>query len=397
MVICMRLQRGRIRVQRKYYTKGISPLLASVLLIAATVVISTMVAGWVSSTTSATQTTITNKTNEGVVCAAAEIVIDDVYSGAGSGGIARAIVRNSGGSDGLTIISAQLYDKLGNNITSSSPLPINLNKGQMATINFTFPRWGIATDYSSLGINATLINGTNYTLDGRYGSGMSFDQNNDYINATNDTRLDGMNAVTVVSWYRVPSNAGCAVFACDWSNLDSSTRAYCLYNSPDDVEWYVQTPGNLSGQDANEIGGMHEINTWYHAAGNYDSSTGVQRVYINGLLHQTTTGLVGPILNTTTPLFIGLSFNATGGFNTGCYYNGILDDVAIWNRSLTNAEINISMYSGPLAVGYTNDLIAYWNFDEGRGVISCPSDFSRVVVTTNCGGVSAEFSKRPKC
>ncbi|MBI2971034.1 MAG: hypothetical protein HYY37_01295, partial [Candidatus Aenigmarchaeota archaeon] len=46
--------------------KGISPLLAAVLLIAVTVAIATLVMGWVSTTVRTTQTTVSNKTVEAV-------------------------------------------------------------------------------------------------------------------------------------------------------------------------------------------------------------------------------------------------------------------------------------------------------------------------------------------
>ena len=44
----------------------------------------------------------------------------------------------------------------------------------------------------------------------------------------------------------------------------------------------------------------------------------------------------------------------------------------------------------------TSGLIGYWKFDEGKGVIVC-SDFSKLIATTNCGGISATFDRLPKC
>ena len=115
--------------------KGISPLLAAVLLIAVTVAIATLVAGWISTTVRTTQATITNKTSEAVDCSAAAIVIDDVYAASGTV-TARAIVRNAGQTDDLTIQSAQLYNTSGSNFTASS-LPItNVDKGNVNTLSF---------------------------------------------------------------------------------------------------------------------------------------------------------------------------------------------------------------------------------------------------------------------
>ncbi len=102
----------------KSHSKGISPLLASVLLIAVTVAIATLTAGWVSTTVRTTQTTITNKTTEAVDCSAAAITIQGVYfhaseGGSLSNGTAKAIVRNSGMTDDLTIAAVTFYNVSG--------------------------------------------------------------------------------------------------------------------------------------------------------------------------------------------------------------------------------------------------------------------------------------------
>ncbi len=364
--------------------KGISPLLATVLLIATTVVISTMLAGWMSSTTSATQNTIANRTTEGVACAAAEIVIDDVYTGAGSGSIARAIVRNSGGSDNLVITSAQLYDKFGNNFTTTNALPTNLNKGQMATLNFNYSILPATTNDSAHGINnGTLTNGPNWTLDGKYGGAMLFDGVNDQINAGNSPTLNfTYNNFTMEAWIKPRSTGYIAI-------------AGATQDGGDHYYWYAINPSNILYVELNHSGwqGSSTLNTdgstWYHVALVKQSTSAI--FYINGILDATITGIPLPLTPSGSWVF---RIGSRGGSQT---FNGFIDDVAVWNRSLTNAEINTSMSAGPLSVSNTNDLVGYWNFDEGRGVISCPDDFSRVVVTTNCGGVSTEFSKRPKC
>ncbi len=369
--------------------KGISPLLATVLLVAATVVTTTMLSGWVSTTMSTTQTTVGNKTNEGVACAAAEIVIDDVYSGAGSGSVARAIVRNSGGSDNLQITSAQLYDKLGNNFTTVTSLPTNLNKGQMATLNFNnavLPTL-VTDDDQGIG-NGTLMNGTLWTLDGKYGSAMNFDGIDDYVNISDTSLILNISqSLTVEAWVKW-FGGGC-VYAGIVSRRTGGNLNYELVHgnsavgSNADPGWGINNTGHVL-----YVNDAISPNVWYHLAGTYNGSN--YTLYIDGI--QRNSSDVNEIRGQNVPTIIGNDVR----YNT-CVFNGTIDDVAIWNRSLTNAEINTSMSASPLSVSNTNDLVGYWKFDEGKGMLSCPSDFSRVVVTTNCGGVSAEFSKTPKC
>src|SRR3990170_3540411 len=102
--------------------KGISPLLAAVLLIAVTVAIATLVSGWISTVTRTTQVATENKTTEAVDCAAASVVVDDVYvNDNGATSTVNAIVRNAGQTNDLVIGNATVYNTSGSGLTASSP------------------------------------------------------------------------------------------------------------------------------------------------------------------------------------------------------------------------------------------------------------------------------------
>ena len=117
--------------------KGISPLLAAVLLIAVTVAIATLVMGWITTITRSTQVTVSNKTVEATDCSSASIVIEGVYIAAGGNGTSRVIVRNAGLLDNMQIISAQIFNRTGSNFSASS-LPItNFGKGNVTTLSFS--------------------------------------------------------------------------------------------------------------------------------------------------------------------------------------------------------------------------------------------------------------------
>ena len=90
--------------------KGISALLASVLLVAFVVSVSLLVSGWFTMTIRSTTASVTNKTNEAIGCSSAAIAIKGVYVSAtnasGTAGSARAIVENTGYTDNLVITAA---------------------------------------------------------------------------------------------------------------------------------------------------------------------------------------------------------------------------------------------------------------------------------------------------
>ncbi len=129
----MRVERENRRFSS---SMGISPLLASVLLIAVTVAIATLVAGWLSTTVRTTQTTVSNRTLDATECSGASITIEEVYMDAGRNASQRVIVKNSGQADSLQIVSAQIYNRTGGNFSALS-LPItNFNRGNVTTLVF---------------------------------------------------------------------------------------------------------------------------------------------------------------------------------------------------------------------------------------------------------------------
>ncbi len=119
--------------------RGVSPLVASVLLIAIVITISMIIMGWLSTLTKTTTSTVTNKTQEGINCASASISIEDVYIIGTSS--ANVVVKNTGFTNGLNI-SGTLLNITGYNFTATQPASL-LNKGNVFTLNF--PSVSIAT------------------------------------------------------------------------------------------------------------------------------------------------------------------------------------------------------------------------------------------------------------
>ena len=120
--------------------KGVSPLIAAVLLIALTVTIAIIVTTWSSGFTTSSQVGTENKSKEIVGCSGAILEIEAVYVSVIADGRtnATAVVKNGGLVDNLQIISAQLYTTNGTNISAIN-LPIqNLDRGGIVTL--TFPR-----------------------------------------------------------------------------------------------------------------------------------------------------------------------------------------------------------------------------------------------------------------
>src|SRR3989338_6921713 len=117
--------------------KGISPLIAAVLLIAITVAIATLVSGWISTVTRGTQIAAENKTTEAVDCAAASISIDNVYM-AGNNTV-RVSVRNSGQTNDLQITNVTVINNTGSVFSSAEAPYSDFDRGELYTFVITNP------------------------------------------------------------------------------------------------------------------------------------------------------------------------------------------------------------------------------------------------------------------
>lgn len=101
--------------------------------------------------------------------------------------------------------------------------------------------------------------------------------------------------------------------------------------------------------------------SWYHVAGVLDNVTGM-KLYVNGILQ--TMADPGGIQ----PTDVGPTITALGkwGDYNNRFFNGQMDELRIWDRSISQSEIQLKMckrLNPPDEVG----LKAYYNFEEGSG------------------------------
>jgi len=174
---------------------------------------------------------------------------------------------------------------------------------------------------------------SDWTADGKYGGAMTFDGIDDYVYSGTAANLNIRNAITVMGWYKPfgqPSS--------DWTSLFGKTAS-----------WYIHSPlkSNYNShffQLYNESGiavttGAYAVpdNEWHQYAGTYDSSSGQMAFYVDGIArgYGTTSGLIRDS-SARNMLVSGID---------GRYINGAVDEVRIYNRSLSADEIRLQYYS----------------------------------------------------
>jgi len=113
--------------------KGVSPLVAAVLLIAFTVAVSMIVMGWFSTFVRGTTANISGTTEEAIGCNVASISIEHVYVPASGTGTGKIIVKNTGFKD------LQVYGLIANDTGSicKSSTAVSVPKGSIGVIEIS--------------------------------------------------------------------------------------------------------------------------------------------------------------------------------------------------------------------------------------------------------------------
>ena len=118
--------------------------------------------------------------------------------------------------------------------------------------------------------------------------------------------------------------------------LESLQRAtqdaggYSVHVRDDYSIWFELDETNGTRHYYNAQGTTLTLNKWCHVVATYDGS--IQRVYING--QQVGPGLPGTFTIGIIPN--GVTIGNLPGY--GCF-DGLIDDVVIWNRALSDSEI----------------------------------------------------------
>ena len=174
-----------------------------------------------------------------------------------------------------------------------------------------------------------VISGAAWTPLGRFGGALAFDGANDWITVGDSSLLDLTTGMTLEAWVFPTTSTGVRdILIKEGTNVD----IYNLYarNGAGRPESNVLAGGvNRTAQ-----GSALPVNAWTHLAGTHDGVT--LRLFVNGI-EVASTGVVGSIPSSSGPVRIG------GNSIWGEFFQGRIDEVRIYNRALSQAEIQADM------------------------------------------------------
>lgn len=202
-------------------------------------------------------------------------------------------------------------------------------KGLVGCWNFEEGKGDVAKDFSGKGNNGDIYGATSW-VKGKYGQALQFDgvEVDDYVDCGNDTSLDIDDEITVEAWV-YPTG-----FAKKGSGGYICSRGYhcpfAIQVAPGGkLNWVYQLfEGNHEYLDS---GLSLELNKWQYVAVSHRYSTGEIVFYVNGTKAEKKAKYTGEPKNTGAYLSIG-------GYDDR-KFTGIIDEVRIYNRILTEAEI----------------------------------------------------------
>jgi len=161
---------------------------------------------------------------------------------------------------------------------------------------------------------------------GRYGRGLAFNGSNSWVTVNSSASLNLVNALTLEAWVSPAVSSGWRTIM--MKELDAIYELYASSN---------KGPGG-----GVNVGGHKEVfsntrlptNTWSHVAVTWNGAT--LRLYVNGV-QVASRAVAGTLPTTSNPLRIG------GNANWGEYFAGAIDEVRVYNRALSAAEVQSDM------------------------------------------------------
>ncbi len=214
----------------------------------------------------------------------------------------------------------------------------NSNNGTMA--NMTIDDW----------VSNSLF-AQNYSLD--------LDGSNDYLQITDDNAIDINSSITISAWIYPTNIANKDGIISKRTSTENSGDWAFRFTSSAKLKLLIWDgdANNGSTSSTNAI----STNTWTHISFTHDNSTNTTKFYINGSLDATGTGLSKNLAGNNSNVHIGWD-----GQQGDKYFTGKIDEVRIWDDVRTQVEIQNYMYKE--LIGNESNLVAYYNFNDGRGI-----------------------------
>jgi len=193
---------------------------------------------------------------------------------------------------------------------------------------------------------------------GKYGKALSFDGTDDYVDAGNkEVFKPNLGSYTVEAWARSSQNINERIVSVRDDSTSPIRTGFELY--ADSGKYRFDLTDGTGGYQTVSTSSSYD-NLWHHVVGVIDRGNNLNKLYVDGVLENTYTISTLGTINPNAGLIIGKYSTAR--------WNGLIDDVRIYNYARTQAQIIEDMNAGHPAVGTpVGSSVLHLSFDEGYG------------------------------
>ncbi len=192
---------------------------------------------------------------------------------------------------------------------------------------------------------------------------MEFDAaSSQYVNIGSPSELQLTGDISVSSWFKTSDSGTQMVIVGRGHIYSSSLSSWCLFRRTNNGI-AVQLRSGGAYQYALSPATTYNDGNWHNAVFTREVSSGDLKLYIDGSLVVTTGSVTSALDNETQNTYIGADTQPAE------YFNGDIDEVAIWNKALELADVQTIYNStndnpGKCANLFTGGLgsgLVYWN------------------------------------
>ena len=184
---------------------------------------------------------------------------------------------------------------------------------------------------------------------------LNFDGSDDQVNLGSSltTQLESLNTITLEALVRPTSISGNGVIVGNYGYPTNNAQLQLLLRRDGNSYNFLIDDG--AGIKQVSAVNIVQLNVWQHVAGTWDGSS--IRIYVDGVLQNTTTGVNGSSFRTSSNSF------AVGYGASGEAFSGDVDEVRIWSSVRTQSQISAN--SNVELSGNEPDLLVYYQFNQG--------------------------------